>query len=485
MELYKRSGPALLTDLYELTMMQGYFFYGRRLRAVFDMFFRRQPFNGGYAVFAGLEPLVKTLAALRFDAGDITYLRGTGLFKPAFLDYLAGFRFRGDIYAAQEGTLVFPGEPLLRVHGNIMEAQLVESLLLNVVNFQSLIATKAARVAQAAAGREIIEFGLRRAQGVDGALSASRAAFIGGAAATSNVLAGRLFGIPVRGTMAHSWVMAFRSEGEAFRKYTGLYPGGAYLLVDTYDTLGTGLPAAAAALKKLKAAGGRNYGIRLDSGDLEVLSKCARRALDQAGLPEARIVASNELDEHIIEQLVARGSPIDSFGVGTSLVTAKDDPAFNGVYKLAAKRSGRAYEPSIKISDNPDKISNPHIKNVIRLYGEDGLMAGDLLCLESERAALEAGPARGRAPDLYHPQHFREEKKLGRITGRRALLKRVLAGGEPAAEFPALKDVRLKCLEELSRLPRESRRLLNPQTYRVGLSKALVTLKASLVRKYS
>ena len=308
----------LLTDFYELSMMQGYLLQKENPGVVFDMFFRRQPFGGGFAVFAGLEDLLKYVSALAFSQEDLAYLESLGAFRPEFLDYLAGFRFTGDIWAMDEGTLAFPGEPLVRVHGSLMETQLIESALLAIINFQTLIATKSARVRQAANGGTVIEFGLRRAQGVDGALSASRAAFIGGAHATSNTLAGKNFGIPVRGTMAHSWVMAFGSEREAFEKYAEIYPDGALLLIDTYDTLGSGIDNAIAIGKRLTAEGHRNFGVRLDSGDLEYLSKKVRQRLDDAGLKEARIVASNELDENIIHQLITQGAPIDIWGVGTT-----------------------------------------------------------------------------------------------------------------------------------------------------------------------
>lgn len=482
MNSYGGAAPTLLTDLYELTMMQGYFFYKPRLEAVFDMFYRRPPFGGGYCVFAGLEPLLKTLAALRFSAADIKYLAGLGLFKPHFLDYLAAFRFRGDVYAAEEGDLVFPGEPLLRVHGRMMETQLVESVLLNTINFQTLVATKAARAVQASGGRAIIEFGLRRAHGPDGALSASRAAYIGGAAATSNALAGRLYGIPVRGTMAHSWVQAFGSEEESFREYARLYPGSAYLLVDTYDTLRSGLPAAVRTLRGLKKAGMTNFGVRLDSGDLEYLSRRARQALDRAGLGEAKIVVSNELDERVIEQLVARRAPVDYFGVGTSLVAAQGDPALTGVYKLAATRSGRGYAPSLKVSDDPCKVSNPHVKNVLRLYGPDGLMAGDLVCLQSELPALRKELARGGAPAFYRPDYPVRQPRLAAAAGR-TLLRPVMRGGQQAYAFPGLAACRSRAARGLAELPAESRRLLNPHTYQVGLSRGLAALKLRLARR--
>jgi nicotinate phosphoribosyltransferase len=479
---YGGAAPALLTDLYELTMMQGYFFYRPRLEAVFDMFYRRQPFGGGYCVFAGLDTLLKTLAALRFSAADLKYLAGLGLFKPRFLDFLADFRFRGDVYAAEEGSVVFPGEPLLRVHGRVMETQLVESVLLNTINFQTLVATKAARAAQASGGRAIIEFGLRRAQGPDGALSASRAAYIGGASATSNVLAGRLYGIPVRGTMAHSWVQAFGSEEESFREYARLYPGSAYLLVDTYDTLRSGLPAAIRTLRALKKAGKTNFGVRLDSGDLENLSRRARQALDKAGLEEAKIVVSNELDERVIEHLAARGAPVDYFGVGTSLAAAQGDPALTGVYKLAATRAGRGYAPSLKVSEDPGKVSNPHVKNVLRLYGPDGLMAGDLVCLESELPALQKELARGRAPAFYRPDYPVRQPGPAVAVGR-ALLRPVMRGGEIVYSFPGMDACRGLAARELASLPAESRRLLNPHIYQVGLSRGLAALKLRLAQR--
>ena len=313
----------LLTDFYELSMMQGYLLQKENPRVVFDMFFRRQPFGGGFSVFAGLEAVLRYISALTFSQEDLAYLESLGAFHRGFLDYLADFRFSGDIWAMDEGTLAFPGEPMIRVHAPLMEAQLIESALLAIINFQTLIATKSARVRLAANGGTVIEFGLRRAQGVDGALSASRAAFIGGASSTSNTLAGKHFGIPVKGTMAHSWVMAFASEREAFEKYAESYPDGALLLIDTYDTLGSGIENAIAVGRKLKAAGHGNFGVRLDSGDLEYLSKKVRQLLDEAGLTDALIVASNELDEHIIHQLITQGAPIDVWGVGTNLVTAR------------------------------------------------------------------------------------------------------------------------------------------------------------------
>jgi nicotinate phosphoribosyltransferase len=337
---------ALLTDFYELTMMQGYFLNHYDPDTVFEMFFRKAPFDGGFTVFAGLQPLLEAVQELAFTPADRAFLQAEG-FGKEFLDYLSSFRFSGDIYAMPEGTVVFPGEPLLRVHAPLIQAQLLESLVLNILNFQTLVATKAARIWLASGEGTVLEFGLRRAQGVDGALAASRAAFIGGAAATSNALAGRLFGIPVRGTMAHSWIMAFPSELEAFRKYAEVYPDGCILLIDTYDTLKSGLENAVLVGKSLKESGHSHFGVRLDSGDLEYLSKRVRKRLDEEGLEEAVIAASNELDEEIIQQLIAQEAPIDVWGVGTHLVTAKGDPALTGVYKLAARRVDGDYQPSL------------------------------------------------------------------------------------------------------------------------------------------
>jgi len=405
MNLYDTIKPALLTDLYELTMMQGYYFYNNNNNAVFDMFFRKEPFNSGFSIFAGLEPLIKTILDLRFDEEDIEYLKSLKLFKPDFLKFLLKFKFSGNIYSVEEGEIVFPKEPLLRVHSTIIEAQFLESILLNIINFQTLIATKAARIVEAARGKTIIEFGLRRAQGIDGALSAARASFIGGVDSTSNVLAGKFFNIPVRGTMAHSWIMTFNSEYEAFNKFSELYPTNTIVLVDTYDTLKTGIPAAIKVFKKLKKQGIKNFGIRLDSGDLEYLSKQARHLLDQANLKEAKIVVSNELDEHVIDQLMNRKAPIDFFGVGTKLITAADDPSLTGVYKLVSKQENKNFKPLMKISDNPEKTTNPDVKNIIRLYDEDNYMLGDLIHQEHEQKKIISQIKIKRPLTFFHPEY--------------------------------------------------------------------------------
>ncbi|RLD16251.1 MAG: nicotinate phosphoribosyltransferase, partial [Caldiserica bacterium] len=371
-KIYKTS-LALLTDFYELTMAQGYYFYQKNRFAIFEVFFRKNPFNGGFNIFAGLQTLVEIILDLRFKKDDIDYLSSLGVFKKEFLDYLKKFKFTGNIYSVEEGEVVFPKEPILRVEAPIIEAQILESIILNIINFQTLIATKTARIFEASRGRAILEFGLRRAQGIDGSISGARASFIGGAVATSNTLSGKIFNIPVKGTMAHSWVMSFRKEIEAFKKYAELYPNSTILLVDTYDTK-KGIRNAIEIFKILRKKGIRNFGIRLDSGDLEYLSKETRRILDKEGFKEAKIVVSNELDEYIINQLIENNSPIDFFGVGTKLITGNPDASLSGVYKIVAKKEGKKITPVIKISDNPEKITLPGIKNTTRFFSEKGEM---------------------------------------------------------------------------------------------------------------
>jgi nicotinate phosphoribosyltransferase len=491
--------PALLTDFYELSMMQGYFLQGETSRAVFDMFFRRQPFGGGFSVFAGLTDVLAALQSLRFSGEDIAYLESLKVFHREFLDMLAGFRFRGDVYSMEEGEIVFPGEPLLRVHGTLLETQLVESALLNTVNFQTLIATKAARICLAARGNTVIEFGLRRAQGGDGALSAARAAFIGGAAATSNTLAGKLYGIPVRGTMAHSWIMAFDSEKEAFEKYAETYPDGSILLIDTYDTLGSGLENAIAVGQKLSQAGHKGFGVRLDSGDLEYLSKKVRERLDAAGLTAARIVASNELDENIIDQLVTSKAPIDVWGVGTSLVTGGGDPALTGVYKIAARQHGERPEPdrqdggrkrgaspqhteegdgewipAIKVSNNPEKVTNPGVKQVWRFANGDGSPIADLVCMADEQIVKDMPYT------FHHPGDYRSFT-LAEYTSVRPLLAPVMKEGVSLRDPPPLVELQKRAREGLRLLDDTYKRLINPHVYKVSLSGRLKALKQRLI----
>jgi nicotinate phosphoribosyltransferase len=472
---------AVTTDLYELTMMQGYFLSGIEHQVVFDMFFRKPPFDGGYGVFAGLDPLLSYLENLSFTYWDLDYLNSLGIFVPEFLRYLEGFSFEGDLCALEEGTVVFANEPILRVQADIKQAQLIETLLLNTINFQTLIATKASRVVEAAAGKPILEFGLRRAQGLDGALSASRASFIGGVSATSHVHAAQRYGIPAKGTMAHSWIMAFDSEEEAFARYAELYPDNAILLVDTYDTLNQGIPAAIGVLKRLQEKGHQNYGIRLDSGDLDYMSRKARRMLDQAGLPEAKILASNDLNEFIISELEKKKVPIDAYGVGTHLVTAQNDPSLSGVYKLVGRKNGDGYQPSIKISNSIEKMSNPGVKNVLRLY-HNGMMLADLVYLQEEEDELVRKVERTEPITFYHPTQpdklvFRE------YADYRILLQRRMEQGRRLQQSSSLQELQKKHFSHINSLENGYRRFFNPHKYKVSLTRRLKELKMDLWRR--
>ncbi len=476
---------ALLTDLYELTMMQGYYLINPYQRATFEMFFRRQPFEGGFSVFAGLEPLLDAILELKFKRDDIEYLNSLKIFKKEFLDYLSNFKFKGDIYSVSEGTIVFPNEPLVRVEGSLIETQLLESILLNIMNFQTLIATKTRRIVIAANGGGVIEFGFRRAQGVDGALSGTRAAYIGGAFATSNVLASKIYNIPVRGTMAHSWVMSFGSELEAFERYAELYQDNCIFLVDTYDTLNSGIPNAIKVMKKLKKIGKTGYGIRLDSGDLEYLSKEARKMLDKNDLKEALIIASNELDEWIINQIIKNGAPINAWGVGSKLITADKDPWLTGVYKLVAKTNGNKMEPVIKISNNPDKITNPGVKNILRFYDRNGMMLGDLIYLESEKEELlnltkQKQPIRFNHPSIDHAFFI-----CTKYAKCKSLLECVVKNGKRIKKSIELNRIKDYAIKEISTLDSTYKRLINPHIYKVSISDELKKLKWDLLNKYS
>ncbi|MDR1785890.1 MAG: nicotinate phosphoribosyltransferase [Spirochaetaceae bacterium] len=472
---------ALFTDFYELTMAQGFWKQGKNHPAVFDMFFRKHPFSGGFSVFAGLGTLLDSLEAFSFSPDDIAYLSTLGVFEPAFLDFLRDFRFSGDLYAFDEGSVIFPGEPLVRIHANLIEAQIIEGLVLNHINFQSLIATKTARVFLASRKGRIMEFGLRRAQGPNGALWASRAAFIGGAGSTSNTLAGRVFGIPVSGTMAHSWVMSFPSELEAFRAYAALYPDATIFLIDTYDTLQSGIKNAVIAGGEL-AARGHNFGVRLDSGDMQYLSTCVRKLLDEAGFPRAGITVSNDLSEEIIETLVSNGAPITSWGVGTQMVTGGVEAAFSGVYKLASRSAeegeGEAPVPVMKFSDNPEKTTNPGIKEVWRLYDRNNAALADVLALEGE----EITP--GRAEVFFHPAiDYRQVC----INPARAvpLLKKKLSGGRrvepPLSPGDEIRRARQVMEGQLESLDITFKRMLNPHIYKVSISRALKNLKLGFI----
>jgi len=471
------NSSALFTDYYELTMAQGYWKYGLDTSSVFDVFFRRQPFKGGFSVFAGLDPLLETLESFRFSGEDIAWLEQQKGFKPEFLRYLADFRFSGDVYAVPEGEIVFPQEPLLRIHAGLIEAQIIEGLVLNTINFQSLIATKSARVAMAAKGKNIMEFGLRRAQGHDGAMSASRAAFIGGAFSTSNALAAKELGIPAMGTMAHSWVMAFKTELESFEAYAELYPDSTTLLIDTFDTLDSGLPNAIRVGKKLAAAGKR-FGVRLDSGDIDYLSRKVRQGLDAAGLKDAYIVVSNELDEEIIETLVSEGAPVDVWGVGTHLVTGGNEASFTGVYKLAAVQRNGVLEPTMKFSDNPEKSTNPGIKELYRLYDGAGSAVADVMLLAGERLDPD------RPATFHHPSLDTRRFSWTPCGTIRPMLDKVMEGGRRVVAAPTMVELRSRRVESMRSFDHTFLRFLNPHIYKVAISDSLRALKLDFVEKY-
>ncbi len=469
----------LLTDLYELTMMQGYFKNKSNEKVIFDVFYRKNPNDASYAITAGLEQVIDYIDNLSFSDADIDYLRSTGFFHEDFLEYLRNFKFTGDIYAIPEGTIVFPKEPLLKVIAPIIEAQLIETAILNIINHQSLIATKAARVVYAAGGG-VMEFGLRRAQGPDAGTYGARAAVIAGCVGTSNVLAGQLFNVPVKGTHAHSWIMSFKTELEAFRNYADLYPDNCLLLVDTYDTLKSGVPHAIQVFKEMKEKGIdlHSYGIRLDSGDLAYLTKKARVMLDEAGFEDAIISASSDLDEYLIHSLKGQGAPITSWGVGTNMITSKDCPAFGGVYKLAAvSDSDGNFIPKIKVSENIEKVTNPGNKTIFRLYNKvTGKIKADLIALADE--------VYDEHQDLmiFDPVATWKKTylKADSYTVRELLIP-VIKEGKVVYTSPAVMDIRDYCAQELNTLWDESRRLDNPQEVHVDLSLPLWTLKNKLL----
>ncbi len=476
-----RQNLTLLTDLYELTMMQGYFKHkDENKTVVFDAFFRVNPFGGGYSIMAGVEQLVKYVKELHFSQQDINYLAGLGIFDEDFLDYLSDFSFTGDIYTIPEGSLMFPREPMVKVIAPIMEAQLVETAILNIINHQSLIATKAARICYAAKGAPVMEFGLRRAQGPDAGTYGARAAVIAGCVGTSNVLCGELFDVPVMGTHAHSWIMSFESEFEAFKTYASLYPSACTLLVDTYDTLKSGVPNAIRTFDYMKEQGlpVDHIGIRLDSGDLAYLTKKARKMLDDAGYPQAKITCSNDLEEHLIESLFQQGACIDSFGVGTHLITAKDCPSFGGVYKLAAIEDDNGnFIPKIKLSENTEKVTNPGNKKIYRVYEKaTGKLKADLICLEEETFTED------QTLTLFDPSEPWKKTRLraGEYT-LRELLQPIFLGGKCVYEPQKTMDLRKYCLAEQDTLWDESRRLTNPHQLYVDLSQKLYDTKLQLL----
>ena len=474
----------LLTDLYELTMMQGYFFEkDRNETVVFDAFYRSNPNGNGFAICAGLQQVIEYIEDLHFTDEDITYLRSTGMFREEFLEYLRDFRFTGDIYAIPEGTPIFPREPMLKVIAPIMQAQLIEPAVLNIINHQSLIATKAYRVCYAAGGAPVMEFGLRRAQGPDAGIYGARAAVIAGCVGTSNVLCGQMFDIPVMGTHAHSWIMSFPSELEAFKAYARLYPGACTLLVDTYDTLRSGVPHAIETFRWMQQEGYdiSHIGIRLDSGDLAYLSKKARQMMDEAGFAGAKICASNDLDEDLITSLKFQGAQIDSYGVGTNLITSKGQPSFGGVYKLAAVKdpSTGEYIPKIKLSENAEKITNPGNKTIYRIYDKDGgKVIADLICLVGEHFNQDESLL------LFDPAETWKQTRLAGGTYRmRELLVPVFKDGRKVYDSPGVMELQRICWQELDTLWPETKRLSNPHEVYVDLSQRLWDMKDAMLRQ--
>ena len=473
----------LLTDLYQLTMMQGYFKNPTDQVVVFDMFYRKNPCSGGYAIAAGLEQVIDYIKGLHFSYEDIEYLKSLNIFDTDFLEYLRSFHFTGDIFAIPEGTVVFPREPLLKVIAPIMEAQLIETAILNIINHQSLIATKASRVVHAARGDGIMEFGLRRAQGPDAGIYGARAAMIAGCVGTSNVLAGAMFDVPISGTHAHSWIMSFPDEYTAFKTYANMYPDACILLVDTYDTLKSGVPNAIRVFQELRARGikPKKYGVRLDSGDLAYLSKKVYGMLAAAGFEDAVISASSDLDEYLIDSLKAQGAKINSWGVGTNLITAKDNPAFGGVYKLAAikEKSDDTYVPKIKLSENTEKITNPGNKTIYRIYDkETGKIRADLICLADETFDENQDMI------IFDPIETWKKTKIHGGTYRlRELLQPVFLKGQCVYQSPSVMAIRDYCTKEKETLWDETLRLVNPHEVYVDLSDKLYKIKSDLLEK--
>ncbi len=473
-----RTNYTMLLDFYELTMANGYFVSGKADEiAYFDVFFRDIPDGGGYAIAAGLDEVIGYIENLNFTEEDITYLRSKHIFDERFLEYLKTFRFTGDIYAIPEGTPIFPREPIMTVRAPAIEAQFIETFVLLALNHQSLIATKANRIVRAAAGRPVAEFGARRAQGAEGAIYGARAAFIGGCSSTSCTMSDRDFQAPASGTMAHSWVQMFDSEYEAFETYCRIYPNNATLLIDTYNVLNSGLPNAIRAFKEILVPQGiRNFGVRIDSGDIAYLTKKIRAAFIREGFSEAKIVVSNSLDEYIIRDIISQGAEIDAFGVGERLITAKSDPVFGGVYKLVAKEKNGIIEPKIKISENPEKITNPHFKKVYRIYdNESGKAAADLLCVYDETID-ESKPL-----EIFDPQNTWKRKTFTNYH-LRTLLEPIFRNGKRVYTSPSAAEIRAYCAEQTDKLWDEVKRFENPHEYYVDLSQKLWDIKQKMLR---
>ncbi|MBQ2245120.1 MAG: nicotinate phosphoribosyltransferase [Oscillospiraceae bacterium] len=479
MKVYDKINLTMLCDFYELTMAHGYFEHGYKERITyFDLFYRRCPDGGGFAIAAGLEQVIEYIQELRFEPEDIEYLRGRKLFSEAFLQYLADFKFTGDIWAVPEGTPVFPKEPIMTVRAPAIQAQLIETFLLLSVNHQSLIATKANRVVRAAQGRTVLEFGSRRAQGADAAILGARAAYIGGCDGTACTISDQLFGVYAGGTMAHAWVQMFDTEYEAFKTYCQMYPNNATLLVDTYNTLKSGVPNAIRAFNEvLKPLGITKCGIRLDSGDMAYLSQKARKMLDDAGWTECQISVSNSLDEYIIQDLLRQGARIDMFGVGERLITARSEPVFGGVYKLVAvEREDGTVQPKIKISENVGKITNPHYKKLYRFFGNDtGKAIADYMCVHDETVDDSQDMV------IFDPEATWKTKTVYDFTAKELQVP-IFLGGELVYQCPSLQEVRRYCLEQVDSLWDEVKRFDNPHTYYVDLSQKLWDIKYGLLK---
>ncbi len=471
----------MLTDFYELTMTGGYFEYGMKDEtAYFDMFFRKIPDNGGYAIMAGVSQLVSYLSNLSFTENDISFLRSKKIFSEEFLQYLSNFEFKCDVWAVPEGMPIFPGEPIVTVRGPVIQAQFIETMVLLSINHQSLIATKANRIVCAAQGRAVMEFGSRRAQGYDGAMYGARAAYIGGCVGTACTNVDRDFGVPCLGTMAHSWVLMFESEYDAFKAYAQLYPGNCTLLVDTFDVLKSGVPNAIKVFSEvLLPRGYRPSGIRIDSGDITYLSKKARKMLDEAGFPDCKICASNSLDEIIIESMLAQGACVDTFGVGERLITSSSEPVFGGVYKLAAIERGGKIIPKIKISENVSKITTPCFKQLWRLYDNStGKALADVITLFDE--VIDSS----KPYEIFDPQHTWKRKTITNFTAVK-IREQIFSGGKQVYVSPPIDEIRGYCSRQLETLWDEVKRFENPHTYYVDLSPALWKTKNELLRGYS
>ena len=476
---FEKRNLSMVMDFYEMTMANGYFNANDNdTLAVFDVFYRKNPDNAGFAIFAGLEQIIEYINNLHFDSEDIEYLRAQGLFSEDFLNYLASYRFRGDIYAMREGTVIYPNEPLITVVAPLLDAQLIETALLLEVNHQSLIATKANRIVRAAAGRAVSDFGARRAHNVDAAVYGARAAYIGGAVGTATVLAGEMFDIPISGTMAHSWVMFFDSEYEAFKKYAEVYPDMTVLLVDTYDVLKSGVPnAIKTAREVLEPMGKRLKGVRLDSGDLAYLSKETRKMLDAAGLEDCKIICSNGLDEYTIRSLIHQGAMIDSFGVGERLITSASNPVFGAVYKLAAVKNGDKFIPKMKVSETLEKITNPGLKKVYRVYDCEGKAVADYLATYDE--VIDAD----KPVEYVDPEKYWKKRSFTGCTFKPLHVK-VIEGGKQIYTCPSADEIRSYVRQQLTHeIWQEEQRFENPHTHYFDMSPAMFELKMGLLYK--